>query len=187
VPATGSCSSEIGNGHHSGRIRGCVRSRGDRPRAKPKPIEARRQHNGSCDLRARRLDRKANRNFAGTGSQRLEDCALVNPSNPMHRLVVVDNVSSTPRSLGVALPIVEATTAEELDTALASAAAQHADAIIVFGDSLTNQEAPRVSDVRFRGSGLPLRPGECLQMTPCGQRAGSAIVDLDQQKPHTRH
>ena len=45
----------------------------------------------------------------------------------------------------MALPIVEATTAEELDTAFASAAAQHADAIIVFGDNLTNQEAPRVT------------------------------------------
>ena len=37
----------------------------------------------------------------------------------------------------MALPIVEATTAEELDVAFASAAAQHADAIIVFGDALT--------------------------------------------------
>ncbi len=45
----------------------------------------------------------------------------------------------------MALPIVEATTAEELDTAFASAAAQHADAMIVFGDNLTNQEAPRVT------------------------------------------
>jgi putative ABC transport system substrate-binding protein len=69
---------------------------------------------------------------------------LVNPGNPMHRLVLAE-VPSTARSLGVALPIVEATTAEELDTAFASAAAQHADAMIVLGDSLTNQEAPRVT------------------------------------------
>ena len=41
------------------------RSRGDRPC--PKPVAPGRQHNGSCDLRARRLDRKTNRNFAGTG------------------------------------------------------------------------------------------------------------------------
>jgi putative ABC transport system substrate-binding protein len=47
--------------------------------------------------------------------------------------------------MGVALPIVEATTAEELDNAFASAAAQHADAMIVPGDPLTNQEAPRVT------------------------------------------
>jgi putative ABC transport system substrate-binding protein len=47
--------------------------------------------------------------------------------------------------MGVALPIVEATTAEELDTAFASAAAQHADAMIVLGDALTIQEAPRVT------------------------------------------
>ena len=70
---------------------------------------------------------------------------LVNPGNPMHRLVLAKEVSSTARNLGVALPIVEATTADELDTAFASAAAQHADAMIVFGDTLTNQEAPRVT------------------------------------------
>jgi putative ABC transport system substrate-binding protein len=47
--------------------------------------------------------------------------------------------------MSVALPIVEATTADELDTAFASAAAQQADAMIVFGDALTFQEAPRVT------------------------------------------
>ena len=69
---------------------------------------------------------------------------LANPGNPMHRLLLADEVPSTARSLGVALPIVQATTAEELDIAFASAAAQRADAIIVFGDNLTNVEAPRV-------------------------------------------
>jgi putative ABC transport system substrate-binding protein len=69
---------------------------------------------------------------------------LVNPNTPTHRLVLND-VSGLARSLGVALPIVEATTADELDTAFASAAAQQADAIIVFGDALTAQEAPRVT------------------------------------------
>jgi putative ABC transport system substrate-binding protein len=70
---------------------------------------------------------------------------LVNPGNPIHRLVLANEVSSAAQSLGVALPIVEATTADELDTAFASAAAQHADAMIVFADNLTNQEAPRVT------------------------------------------
>jgi len=69
---------------------------------------------------------------------------LVNPGNPMHKLVL-EEVPSTVRELGVALPIIEATTAEELDTAFASAAAQHADAIIVFADALTNVQAPRVT------------------------------------------
>ena len=77
---------------------------------------------------------------------------LVNPDNPMHRLVLAEEVSSTARSLGVALPIVEATTADELDTAFASAAAQHADAMIVFGDNLTNQEAPRVTALAAKSS-----------------------------------
>jgi putative ABC transport system substrate-binding protein len=45
----------------------------------------------------------------------------------------------------VALPIVKATTPDELDMAFASAAAQQTDAMIVFGDNLTNQEAPRVT------------------------------------------
>jgi ABC-type uncharacterized transport system substrate-binding protein len=70
---------------------------------------------------------------------------LVNPGNPTHRLILATEVSGIARSLGVALPIVEATTADELDTAFASAAAQQTDAIIVFGDALTNQEAPRIT------------------------------------------
>jgi putative tryptophan/tyrosine transport system substrate-binding protein len=70
---------------------------------------------------------------------------LVNPGNAMHRVVLANEVSSTARSLGVALPIVEATTADELDTAFALAVAQQADAMIVFADNLTNQEAPRVT------------------------------------------
>jgi putative tryptophan/tyrosine transport system substrate-binding protein len=70
---------------------------------------------------------------------------LVNPGNPMQMLVLAEEVPRTVRNLGVALPIVEATTAEELDTAFASAAAQHADAMIVFGDTLTTLlHAPRV-------------------------------------------
>jgi putative ABC transport system substrate-binding protein len=69
---------------------------------------------------------------------------LVNPGNPMHRLMLAEEIPSTARNLGVALPIVEATTAEELDVAFASAASQRADAMIVFGDTLTTIEAPRV-------------------------------------------
>jgi putative tryptophan/tyrosine transport system substrate-binding protein len=69
---------------------------------------------------------------------------LVNPGNPMHRLILAEEIPRTAQKLDVALPVVEATTAEELDTAFASAAAQHADAIMVFADALTNFEAPRV-------------------------------------------
>jgi putative ABC transport system substrate-binding protein len=74
----------------------------------------------------------------------LKIALLVNPGNPMHRPLITE-VPGTARKLGMALPIVEATTAEELDTAFASAAAQHADAMIVVGDGLTTQEAPRVT------------------------------------------
>ncbi len=61
---------------------------------------------------------------------------LVNPGNPMQMLVLANEMLGTAQKLGVSLPIVEATTAEELDIAFASAATQHADAIIVFGDPL---------------------------------------------------
>jgi putative ABC transport system substrate-binding protein len=44
----------------------------------------------------------------------------------------------------VALLTVEATTAEELDIAFASAAAHHADAIMDLGDALTVVQAPRI-------------------------------------------
>jgi putative tryptophan/tyrosine transport system substrate-binding protein len=43
---------------------------------------------------------------------------LTNPDSPMHRLALAEEVPRTARSLGVALPVVEATTAEELDGAL---------------------------------------------------------------------
>jgi ABC-type uncharacterized transport system substrate-binding protein len=69
---------------------------------------------------------------------------LVNPGNPMHRLTLAEEVPRTAQNFDVALPVVEATTAEELDIAVASAAAQRADAMIVFGDPLTNLQAPRV-------------------------------------------
>ena len=71
---------------------------------------------------------------------------MINPGNPIHSLQFADAeyLPRTARKLGVALPIVEATTAEELDVAFASAAAQHADGIVVLGDVLTFVEAPRV-------------------------------------------
>jgi putative ABC transport system substrate-binding protein len=69
---------------------------------------------------------------------------LVNPDNPLHRLMLAEEAPRTARNLGVALPKVEATTAEELDIAFASAVAQRADAMIVSGDYLTIFEAPRV-------------------------------------------
>lgn len=68
---------------------------------------------------------------------------LVNPGNQMHRLVTRE-LSAIARKTGVALLTVEATTPEEIDAAFASAAAQHADAIIDVGDALTIRQAPRV-------------------------------------------
>jgi putative ABC transport system substrate-binding protein len=91
--------------------------------------------------------------FTGKGIEILREmvptaskvAVLANPGNPIHRLIVAEELPQTARTLGMALPIVEATTAEELDIAFASAAAQHADAINVFGDPLTVNNAPRVT------------------------------------------
>jgi putative tryptophan/tyrosine transport system substrate-binding protein len=70
---------------------------------------------------------------------------LANLGNPMHKRSIAEELPPAAQKLGVALPIVDATTAEELDIAFASAAAQHADAVIVFGDPLTFNNAPRVT------------------------------------------
>ena len=67
-------SREIGNCHHTDCIRGCVGPGGVRPRAKHGA--SRRQHNGSCNLRAGRFHRQAGRNPSRTASQCLENCAL---------------------------------------------------------------------------------------------------------------
>jgi len=69
---------------------------------------------------------------------------LANPGNPIHRLVIAEEFPQLAQKLGVALPIVEATTAEELDIAFASAAAQHVDAMIVLGDALIFRHATEV-------------------------------------------
>jgi putative ABC transport system substrate-binding protein len=70
---------------------------------------------------------------------------LANPGNPIHRLVIAGELSQTAQKLAVAFPIVEATTAEELDVAFASAATQHPDAILPFGDPLTLRHATQVA------------------------------------------
>ncbi|MBR0717817.1 ABC transporter substrate-binding protein [Bradyrhizobium liaoningense] len=69
---------------------------------------------------------------------------LVNPNNPLHRLALAEEAPRAARNLGAALLIVEATTPEEIDAAFASAAAQHADAIVDLNDPLTNSQGPRV-------------------------------------------
>jgi putative tryptophan/tyrosine transport system substrate-binding protein len=70
---------------------------------------------------------------------------LANPGNPMHKLTIAEWLPQAARQLGVALPIVEATTVEELDIAFASATTQHADAIVVLGDPLTFRNATQVT------------------------------------------
>jgi putative ABC transport system substrate-binding protein len=68
---------------------------------------------------------------------------LVNPGNQVHRLIVAEELPRTAQNLRVALPVVEARAAEEIDLAFASAVAQQADAMVVFSDGLLNR--PRVA------------------------------------------
>jgi putative ABC transport system substrate-binding protein len=75
---------------------------------------------------------------------------LVNPGNPIHRLIVAEELPQTAQKLGLTLPVVEATTAQELDIAFASAAAQHAEAIFPFGDPLTLRNAQQVAALAAR-------------------------------------
>ena len=70
---------------------------------------------------------------------------LANPGNPMNRLGIAEELPRAAQQLGVALPIVEATTAEELDIAFASAAAQHADAMVVFQDDFHFRHAAQLT------------------------------------------
>ena len=62
----------------------------------------------------------------------------------MHALLLAEEVPRAARNLGIALPVVEATTAEQLDIAFASATAQRADAMVVFGDTMVLRQASRV-------------------------------------------
>jgi putative ABC transport system substrate-binding protein len=70
---------------------------------------------------------------------------VANSGNASHRRVIAEDLPQAAQKLGVGFPIVEATTAEELDIAFASAAAQHADAIMPFGDFLTLRHATQVA------------------------------------------
>jgi putative ABC transport system substrate-binding protein len=60
-------------------------------------------------------------------------------------LSIAEDLPQAAQQLGVALPIVEATTAEELDIAFTSAATQRADAIIVLGDPFHFRYATQVT------------------------------------------
>jgi putative ABC transport system substrate-binding protein len=70
---------------------------------------------------------------------------LSNPGNPVHRKVIAEELPQTARQLGVTFPVVEATVAEEFDAAFATAAAQHAEAIVVFADFTTLRNAKRIT------------------------------------------
>src|SRR3989442_1625236 len=69
---------------------------------------------------------------------------LPNPGNPVDVLSLAREVPRSARTLGIAMPVVEGTTGEQLAVAFASAARQKADAIVVFGDTLFLRQTSRV-------------------------------------------
>jgi putative ABC transport system substrate-binding protein len=91
--------------------------------------------------------------FVGKGIQILREmvptaskiAVLVNPGNAVHRFIVAEELPEIAQKLGVTFSVLEATTVEELDIAFASAAAQHADAIIPVADVLTVNNVTRVT------------------------------------------
>jgi len=91
--------------------------------------------------------------FVGKGIQILREmvptaskiAVLVNPGNAIHRLIVAEELPEIAQKLGVTFSVLEATTVEELGIAFASAAAQHADAIIPVADVLTVNNVTRVT------------------------------------------
>ena len=82
-------------------------------------------------LRTRRHDRKDIEILLELVPGAARIALLVNPENSIHRLLLADEIPRTAANMGVALPTVEASRAEELDAAFALAIAQHADAIII--------------------------------------------------------
>lgn len=68
---------------------------------------------------------------------------LVNPDNPMASPYLAE-MPGIARKLGIALLMVEATKAKEIDVVFALAAAQHAHAMLDFGNTLTYVQAPRM-------------------------------------------
>jgi putative ABC transport system substrate-binding protein len=81
---------------------------------------------------------------------------LMNPGNPLHKLIVANDLPRIMQNLRVALPVVEANTVEEIDTAFASAVAQHADAMVVLADSMLNRPGVAARAVEHRLPALSL-------------------------------
>jgi putative ABC transport system substrate-binding protein len=77
---------------------------------------------------------------------------LINPGNQTHRLIVSDEVPHIAQTLGIALPVVEARTVEEIEPAFASAVAQNAEAMAVFSDTMLNRPSVAALTVKH---GLP--------------------------------
>jgi putative ABC transport system substrate-binding protein len=74
---------------------------------------------------------------------------LVNPTNQMHQRTLLE-VPDYARRLGVELVTVEATKPEELEAAFEKARERGAEAIDVWGDSLTLRESARIANLTLQ-------------------------------------
>jgi len=74
---------------------------------------------------------------------------LVNPANPMHRLSLPRTVAAAEK-LKVKLQILEASTPDELESAFDAATRARANAIHVFGDTLTVTHRVRIAELAAR-------------------------------------
>jgi putative ABC transport system substrate-binding protein len=75
---------------------------------------------------------------------------LANPTNQVHRQTIAEELPLVSRTLGIALPVFEARTPEELDVAFASAAGQQAEGMNVLGDPLVAVHGARVIELADR-------------------------------------
>jgi len=79
---------------------------------------------------------------------------LVNPTNAMHRVLVLQEIPEAARKLGVQIVTVEARTADEIEPAINAAVSQRAEALFIQGDPVWQSPPERVPQIVAR-TGLP--------------------------------
>jgi len=79
---------------------------------------------------------------------------LVNPTNAMHRILVLQEIPEAARKLGVQIVTVEARTADEIEPAINAAVSQRAEALFIQGDPVWQTPPERVPQIVAR-TGLP--------------------------------
>ncbi len=79
---------------------------------------------------------------------------LVNPTNPIHRILVPQEIPEAARRLGLEIHTVEARTGDEVESAINAAVGKGAQALFIQGDPVWNNPPERVPQLVAR-TGLP--------------------------------